>query len=465
MSFLDEHSAPRMIEAFGQWEPRAVVFDCDGVLLDTQAAWDRAQMELMRDRGRVLDEQRRHTLVGRTITEVVGAIAQFVGEDAHEVGAELGRRYRDILSTGLPVLEGARELVEAVAGKVPLAVASNTPRPYLLQHLRTAGLLDYMDFVVAEDDVAEGKPAPDIYARACALLGVAPGDALAIEDSETGARSANDAGMKVLAAPIIAGQKPDAVVSVDAIGDPQLRAWVQSWSAQRTRDAQPHRLGSLQHFYPRAVVFDCDGLLLDTESLWEGVQHRIVERAGVTLTPQQEQALMGTTLEQAVEILAEVTRQDYDALLESTRIEFAEAIAGQMRFMPGAKEFVELVASKVPIAVASNSWHSALEDKLTRAGIIHLFHNLQSADTVEHGKPAPDMYAQAVDALGFEPQQCLAFEDSALGGRAARAAGLALVAVPSSANPVEDAHVSVASLADPELIAWVKAWPTRTHQG
>lgn len=455
-------------DVLGSFTPRAVVFDCDGILLDTQALWDRSIDDLLTDRGVSLPESQRSELVGATVEFVVLAIANAVDEDPHAVGHEMGERYKQLLGGDIPVLPGVRELVDAVGVKVPVAVASNTPRRYLMENLCHTGLLDLFDHVVGADDVAHGKPAPDIYERACALLNVDPEHALAFEDSDTGADAARAAGMTVIAAPIIPGQNPRADATVSRIGAPSLLDWVYTWPA--TRPSTPsvkedavsfNPLGSLRHFYPSGVVFDCDGLILDTESVWEGVQHSIMARHGVTPSPEIEQELMGTTLEQAVEILARLTGQNYEPLLDTTRTEFSEAIEGELTFMPGAKEFVELVASKVPIACASNSWHSALESKLTRAGLIHLFDNLQSADTVAKGKPAPDMYAQAARELGFEPHECLAFEDSPLGARAAKSAGLTLIGVPSSPTPIDSADVTVTSLEDSSLVAWVSSWPNR----
>lgn len=451
-------------EFFGSSGPRGVVFDCDGILLDTQALWDRSIAQLLADRGVTLDPAESAALVGRTVEHVVVAVATAVNEDPHAVGSELGSRYKALMGGEIPVLPGVMELVEAVSRKVPVAVASNTPRSYLVENLRAAGILPFLDHVVGADDVGHGKPAPDMYLRACDLLGVEPREALAFEDSDTGARAASSAGLPLIAAPIIPGQSPEADLTIDAIGNSSLLAWVSTWAPSRKTSAMPDAptpFSDLRHVYPAGVVFDCDGLILDTESVWEDVQQGILARYNATPTPEQEQALMGTTLEQAVEILAGITGEDYEALLGTTRDEFTAAIEGELRFMPGAKQFVELVASKVPIAVASNSWHSALESKLTRAGIIDLFENLQSSDTVENVKPAPDMYAKAARDMGLDPAECVAFEDSPLGGRAAKSAGMTLIGVPSTASPVESADVQVANLEDPELLAWVSSWPNR----
>lgn len=217
-------------KVFGAFTPRAVVFDCDGILLDTQALWDRAIDDLLADRGTPFAPAEASALVGRTVEHVVLAVATRVGEDPHAVGHELGKRYRTFLGQNIPVLPGARELVEAVREKMPVAVASNSPRRFLVDNLERTDLLPLIDHVVGADDVEEGKPAPDLYLRACELLGEEPAECLAFEDSDTGALSARAAGLRLVAAPIIPGQHPEADLTVAAIGDPALAAWVRSWT-------------------------------------------------------------------------------------------------------------------------------------------------------------------------------------------------------------------------------------------
>ncbi|MDP9468017.1 MAG: HAD-IA family hydrolase, partial [Chloroflexota bacterium] len=96
---------------------------------------------------------------------------------------------------------GALELVERLRGRVPLGLASNSPRRLVDAALRTAGLTDVFDAIVTADDVARAKPAPDLYLLACERLGVAPGEALALEDSASGVAAAKAAGLTCIAVP------------------------------------------------------------------------------------------------------------------------------------------------------------------------------------------------------------------------------------------------------------------------
>lgn len=218
---------------------------------------------------------------------------------------------------------------------------------------------------------------------------------------------------------------------------------------------------------PRAVVFDCDGLLLDTESVWNRTQRTILGRLDAHLDAQQEERVHGASLEDAAEIIAEAAGAPYEDVLAQTREQFVADLADELVEMPGAAAVVRATASRVPIACASNSWHEALVDKLSRAGLLDAFSDLQSTDTVERGKPDPAMYAQGAAALGAAPADTLALEDSRVGARSALGAGLRLLAVPGDGPAIEGADLSIPSLDDPELLEWIATWPQRpgAHPG
>lgn len=209
---------------------------------------------------------------------------------------------------------------------------------------------------------------------------------------------------------------------------------------------------------PRAVVFDCDGMLLDTESVWQRAQDTVVARHGAQLRDEDETVLHGSTIEVAAELIAHRAGGEEQEILADLHREFDHELSAGVRTLPGAAEILQLTGAKVPLGCASNSWLAALEEKLTVSGLREHFTVLEASDTVDSPKPAPDMYAAAAAALGIPAQDVLAFEDSATGARAARDAGLRLIAVPAGGHSAPPADLALGSLADPALAAWIGTW-------
>ncbi|MBK0331983.1 HAD family phosphatase [Brachybacterium sp. MASK1Z-5] len=209
---------------------------------------------------------------------------------------------------------------------------------------------------------------------------------------------------------------------------------------------------------PRAVVFDCDGMLLDTETAWSHrTQPAILARYGVDPAAAEGALPLGLTVEDASRVIADLADAPYEEVLHATRERFRSDVAGDLDVLPGVHEVLAATSSRVPIACASNSWHEMLEDKLGRAGLRDYFRVLESADTVERGKPFPDMYEAGARALGAQPAQALAFEDSHTGARAARSAGLRLITIPQDGE-APPADLSLRTLADPGLLSWIESW-------
>ncbi|MDN5900797.1 MAG: HAD family phosphatase [Brachybacterium sp.] len=209
---------------------------------------------------------------------------------------------------------------------------------------------------------------------------------------------------------------------------------------------------------PQAIVFDCDGLLLDTESIWQLTEDRVVAAHGAVLQEGDEALLHGSTIEVAAELIARRAGHTAQAVREDLHREFDRELAAGIRTLPGAAEILRLAGSKVPLGCASNSWLDSLEDKLRLGGLREHFAVLEASDTVERPKPAPDMYAAAARALGAEPSRVLAFEDSGTGAQSARDAGLRLITVPTGGHPAPPADLALTALTDPELRAWIAGW-------
>jgi HAD superfamily hydrolase (TIGR01509 family) len=192
----------------------AVVFDLDGLLLDTEQVWDEVREALTRERGGRWHDGAQADMMGMSSTEW----SRYMHEelDLREEPEELNRlvvermleRYRE----RLPLVDGAVEAVKRIGERWPLGLASSSNRPLIDLALELMGVADLFRATVSSEEVARGKPAPDVYLEAARRLGVQPDRAAAIEDSANGIRSAKAAGMRVVAIPNPHFPPPDDVL-------------------------------------------------------------------------------------------------------------------------------------------------------------------------------------------------------------------------------------------------------------
>lgn len=227
-------------------------------------------------------------------------------------------------------------------------------------------------------------------------------------------------------------------------------------------------------FTPACAVFDCDGVLLDSETLWCEIQAEMFKHYRVPLTPELEASLVGISADDLATRLADLTplAADFDGSPEAFRDSVYTTIATAefdiidrgVTAIEGALAVVKLLSAKIPVAVASNSGSALLTKKLTHFGYTPYLSTWVSSHDVRSGKPAPDIYREAVRRLGFTPEQALTMEDSVVGLAAATGAGtrcLVYQSEPDAATPAPLLTAGIGrfnSFTDPALLAQLDAW-------
>jgi len=197
----------------------AVVFDLDGVIIDSEQLWDEVREGLARERGGRWSEQAQADMMGMSSTEWSRYMHEVVGlaESPEEINREVVRRMLARYSEHLPLIEGAVDAVKRLAAQWPLGVASSSNRELIDHVLELSGLAPYFKVTVSSEEVERGKPAPDVYLEAARRLGVEPSRSVAIEDSASGIRSAHAAGMHVVAIPNRAFPPPAGVLALASV--------------------------------------------------------------------------------------------------------------------------------------------------------------------------------------------------------------------------------------------------------
>jgi len=188
----------------------------------------------------------------------------------------------------------------------------------------------------------------------------------------------------------------------------------------------------------KAAIFDLDGLLIDSEPLWQEAEIKVFRSVGVPLTGELCRETVGVRLDDVVRHWYEKFPWHGESVeVVETRIleEVIRLIVNRGKPMPGVRETIDmLVAAKYELAVASSSPMRLIRAALETFGLIEYFSVLHSAEAEDEGKPHPAVYLSAMSRLGVDPSNCIAFEDTAIGVRAAKSAGAWVIAVPDPAD-------------------------------
>ena len=205
----------------------AVVFDWDGLLVDTESRSTTAESSIFADHGFSFGPEQKAMLIGRTIEAAAENMAAYFDRpgESEVIAAELLERVHCEIEALVEPLPGAFDLVRACAARVPVAVASNSPRSLLDLALESSGLAELLPISVAADEVERPKPDPELYLSACRRLNVAPAFSVAFEDSAIGVASAREAGLYLITVPSMPGTELDHDWELTTLADPDLLAW------------------------------------------------------------------------------------------------------------------------------------------------------------------------------------------------------------------------------------------------
>ncbi|MCY3781462.1 MAG: HAD family phosphatase [Chloroflexi bacterium] len=192
----------------------AIIYDMDGVLVDSEVYWDRSRVEFARDRGKVWTDEFQRLAMGRSTVGWAGVMQEKLelGESIDEIIAEMKARVIAHYEERMPTRPSALESVAHMKEHFRVGLASGSPTEIIKAVLSITGLDQLFEVMIYGDEVPRGKPAPDIYLEALEALGVSPGASLGIEDSANGLRSLKAAGMFAVAAP-----SPDFPLSDDVL--------------------------------------------------------------------------------------------------------------------------------------------------------------------------------------------------------------------------------------------------------
>jgi HAD superfamily hydrolase (TIGR01509 family) len=195
-----------------------------------------------------------------------------------------------------------------------------------------------------------------------------------------------------------------------------------------------------------AVVFDLDGVLLQSEEVWDAVREHYVRERGGRYDDEVQRAMMGMSAPEWSRFLHEEAGvpDDMDEINSEVVRRMLEAYRRELPLLPGAVATVQRIADAFALALASSSNREVFEEVLELAGLAACFRATVSSEEVERGKPAPDVYLEAARRLGADPTRCAAVEDSHAGIRSAKSAGMRVVAIPNAAYPPDEEAIRLA---------------------
>jgi HAD superfamily hydrolase (TIGR01509 family) len=201
----------------------AVLFDNDGLTLDTEPAWTRAEVALFERHGSQFTPENKRELLGTAPVDAAAKLERMLGLPGDQLNAELYELVLVEVAAGVEPMPGAVDLLAALRGAgIPVGLVSNSRRGFVELGLRSAGLEGAFAVIVTAEEVARPKPAPDAYVAAAVALGAAPGECAVLEDSPTGLAAGRAAGALTIGVPSLRGVTLEADVVAASLEDPAV---------------------------------------------------------------------------------------------------------------------------------------------------------------------------------------------------------------------------------------------------
>lgn len=206
----------------------------------------------------------------------------------------------------------------------------------------------------------------------------------------------------------------------------------------------------------QAVIFDMDGVLVDSEEYWWQSRVEFANKIGKHWSFDDQRAAMGRNTVEWAQVMQERLQTDVPLfeIIDQVRGGVIARLEARLPVLPGALASVHIAASAYRIALASGSPKLVIDKVMSLTGLDRVFEHIVYADDMPHGKPAPDVYLETARLLGLEPSDCIGIEDSANGLRALKAAGMYVIAVPSPGFPLMDDMLALADRVLPSLEAF-----------
>ncbi|MDZ4765596.1 MAG: HAD family phosphatase [Chloroflexota bacterium] len=202
-----------------------------------------------------------------------------------------------------------------------------------------------------------------------------------------------------------------------------------------------------------AIIFDMDGVIVDSEDYWHASRIEYAESLGKTWKMDDQRAVMGRNTIEWAQIMQDRLALDFslDDIMRDVKARIIAKLEARLPLLPGAVEAIKLAATAYPVALASGSPTAAIQTVMRLTELDKIFKVMVFGDDIERGKPHPDIYFEAAKRLNVAPERCVGIEDSGNGVRSLHAAGMITIAVPSPNFPLSSDILALADVHLPSL--------------